>query len=282
MWMLKGINNKFQNKTTKIKKGLTLIEVLITLAIFAILAAAIAGMVMKSADINRKAEDKQKAMLIAQEIMEEIKAVSSEEIPLLANYNFKDFKIEKIDGKTDSFIITGNKEGFKVNGSIKPVEEYNYKVDEKDEFNFDLSVNVYEENNIGYMKLSSGDIIPIENNTISITSLNDVIEVSEKPFPQENKERSIRIDIEENVEGTYIIQAENKLQEALKLYIYKSGAENTQVSLENIGGLIKSYHNLFISNNQIDNSSRVYSLSIKVENEKGESYEISNYKSGIR
>ncbi|MBZ9636286.1 prepilin-type N-terminal cleavage/methylation domain-containing protein [Clostridium sp. FP1] len=77
-------------KVKKCSKGLTLIEVVISLAILAIIIGPILSLTLTSVKINKKSDDKLNALNLAQKRMEEAKFCSKEEI--------KDFDEFKKDG----------------------------------------------------------------------------------------------------------------------------------------------------------------------------------------
>lgn len=54
------------------KKGMTLIEIIISLAILTVLIVPIANLIIKTSDTSRRAQDKQKASLMGQSILEQI------------------------------------------------------------------------------------------------------------------------------------------------------------------------------------------------------------------
>lgn len=61
----------------KTNNGLTLIELLFTLAMFGVIVIWVTGLLINTAVINRKSEQQYKATLIAQSYMENIKASDS-------------------------------------------------------------------------------------------------------------------------------------------------------------------------------------------------------------
>lgn len=63
-----------KNNKVKAKKGMTLIEVIISVALLAILIVPLSGLVMSSLKNNKSAEYRQKASYIGQKVLEELKA----------------------------------------------------------------------------------------------------------------------------------------------------------------------------------------------------------------
>ncbi len=63
-----------KNNKVKAKKGMTLIEVIISVALLSILIVPLLGLVMSSLKNNISAEYRQKASYIGQKVLEELKA----------------------------------------------------------------------------------------------------------------------------------------------------------------------------------------------------------------
>ncbi|WP_352416857.1 type IV pilus modification PilV family protein, partial [Clostridium tertium] len=63
-----------KNNKVKAKKGMTLIEVIISVALLSILIVPLSGLVMSSLKNNISAEYRQKASYIGQKVLEELKA----------------------------------------------------------------------------------------------------------------------------------------------------------------------------------------------------------------
>lgn len=63
----------------KKKKAMTLIEVIISIGIFAIIAIPISTMILKAIDANRQGEYKQQSINYGQKIMEKLKSLDDEE-----------------------------------------------------------------------------------------------------------------------------------------------------------------------------------------------------------
>lgn len=108
------------------RKGMTLIEVVVSLALFSILAIPVAGLVNGSISLNKKAEVKQQATLLGQSILEELASVDK----LLVGIN-------NLFGKGDVEILGADS-----------CDESQYCIKElmKNEFNINLNFNFLSEN----------------------------------------------------------------------------------------------------------------------------------------
>lgn len=92
------------------QKGFTIIEVLISLAIFAIVAMPISMMVLHSVKINKQSEVKQQSMMIAQDLMENIKALPDKDL-------INETSLEILKEENLKIIKVGNEGSFDISGS---------------------------------------------------------------------------------------------------------------------------------------------------------------------
>ncbi len=273
------------NKKHRVKKGVTLLEVLISLAIFAIVATPIATMVIKTVSINKASENKQKAMIAAQKVMEEIKAVKDEDVSNLSSYSSKlNLNITKDDGKEDSFTLEGMKDGYLIEGQVNPVEEYSFnKKNPSESLNFSVEIEVEGRGTSDFLKVKCEDNYfteTISSKAISIENQeNDIIINGRKLNKTQDFNSNIKISLDKNVEDNFIIKGKNELEKELNIFCYKDLESKSNINVENDGGRIKAYKNLYTSNDSYTNTSRIYKILIKATDKKGETYEVSNYKS---
>ncbi|SHJ71255.1 prepilin-type N-terminal cleavage/methylation domain-containing protein [Clostridium cavendishii DSM 21758] len=157
----------------KKKKGLTLLEVVISLAIFAILLIPLANLILTSVKINRAAEEKQQAKIAAQKSMEALKQVKDLRLaplpltladgekltstPNAGEYDFKatygEYKVDGIIKKSkDINVDNGNQEKFDIlNNKVKNI----IAITESDayyKFGFEYQVKSLSSNDINYFK----------------------------------------------------------------------------------------------------------------------------------
>ncbi len=287
MWMLREIKGGVRmNKKYKVKKGITLLEVLISLAIFAIVATPIATMVIKTITINQAAENKQKAMIAAQKVMEGVKAVPEEEIINLVTYSSKfDLNIVKDEGKKDSFSISGKKDGYLIEGQVTPVEEYlfNDAKNPQESIKFDVEIDIVGRQGSHDIKVKYKDnyfIESITTKTIDIVNIKNEIVINGRSFSKaDDFNNMIKISLDKNTKSDFTVKGKNQLEKELSIFCYKDANSNANINVENNGGTLKAYKNLYTSNNSYTNTSRIYKILIKATDKKGETYEVSNYKS---
>ncbi|MCF0239605.1 MAG: prepilin-type N-terminal cleavage/methylation domain-containing protein [Streptococcus gallolyticus] len=108
------------------KKGVTLLEVIVSVAILAVISVPVGGMLITSVKTNKQVEDKQKAALLGQEILEEIKVVEFDDLGVTKLSN--GIEIEKDSVNTDGLITykaTSNNEVNGFNVSIDLVQDKN-------------------------------------------------------------------------------------------------------------------------------------------------------------
>ena len=118
-------------KMTKDKiKGITLIEVIISVALLSILIIPVSAMVMTSLQINKKAEYKQKSAYIGQQILEELKVYNDINLQDDSNFQLLDGnfinKYIEADNKYD-FIGDFTRDGYKINVTLKRDSIFEYK-----------------------------------------------------------------------------------------------------------------------------------------------------------
>lgn len=132
-------------------KGLTLVEVVISLAIFSLLAVPVAGFVNSSVKMNKKSEVKQQATLLGQSILEELASVDK----LVVGMN-------QLFGKSNVEILESDSCG----GS-----QFCIKRLELDKFDIDLNFNYLDEEqessrSIVATNVKQGLLITVENKDI--------------------------------------------------------------------------------------------------------------------
>ncbi|MBB6632128.1 type IV pilus modification PilV family protein [Clostridium algidicarnis] len=267
-------------KDYKAKKAMTLIEVLISLAILSIIMIPIFTMSISAVKINKQAEVKQKAMLLAQQVTERIKAVPEESFYEIDSF-FKedDIKISKEDevDKIETFLVSGNIEGYKVEGRIEPDSNYKFQESTKsNEIKVDTSIFIESSNNIkvdeDILKGSSKEINLAVDGSIVTISYEDNNKIN-KPL----KNNSLALYLGKDIKETYTINVSNKTMDPFKVYCYKDKDTKGEYKINNIEGTVAHYDNMIISKDINQGKSRIYKIYIKVSKGKS-SYDIATYK----
>ena len=157
----------------KKKKAMTLIEVIISIGIFAIIAIPISTMILKAIDANRQGEYKQQSINYGQKIMEKLKSLDDEEfLNLDKNHDLQDIEVLK---KDMGYALDGSKNGYKITGTITPVEKYTVQKVENayDSIDADVYLSISSNKNSA-MKIKDGikyDLGMIDDKSVSYTHL---------------------------------------------------------------------------------------------------------------
>lgn len=148
-------------KKRKTKKGFTVIEAIISLVLFTMIMIPLGSFTITAIKNTSNSAEKQKAMDIAQSIVEQIKAVDSKDIDNLSSTldlsNDEGIKVNEVlkNKKFNGYSISGEKSGFHIEGNITPNEAYVNKDENKDNKNFDYYVYI-DDNSIEVDETSNG------------------------------------------------------------------------------------------------------------------------------
>lgn len=229
-------------KRLRIKKGLTLLEVIIAMAILSIIVTPILSLSLNATKMTAESEDKFKALTIAQRHMENIKS---------PNYSgtFNDDSSEKTF-EDDDF------KGFKITESIQPMKNYKFNNldsnSNNEEITYDLNVEYGENNNIVWQEAPNFTVksdaskknITIENNN--------------------NKDVNVKIELRGN-DSITINLINNSLNNKMNVYIIKTSENTSNYIIGESIGKMGIYSNVF--NDVVSNNSnyRLYKITIKVE-----------------
>lgn len=248
------------NKYTR-KKGMTLIEAIISVALFSILIIPISGLVMTAMKTSEKAEAKQEASYVGQGILEEMN--------IYDEITIKDGKFKLLDGgeiyedSKNLYKDKGNiiRDGFNVEVTLNKDSNFEYKLssdadsdDSKMDYILTLSKNVIS----GKTEVKCGNkieempndsILKIDESgrmTLNDNTPNKI--VVEKPKVSNNKisiyldktfsNKEINIDVEnekKNVTGN---------KEALEVYIKSSKDVTDKLNVTGTKGKVKVYENI--------------------------------------
>lgn len=245
------------------KQGFTLVEVLVALAVVSILIVAILNMVFAIVKNTKLNTEKQHARLVAQETIEQIKAIEEMETQYLPN----GVKMDNENGE-----INGEVNGFVVEGSVK------FSDDEEDE-NTELLKkpisSIIDLKKSGYIYKESKTIKQYLSQTLStnrtkISSLNlkfetSYIYINDRPLQRFNSKDPLVIFIREDLSNKPIeISIENKTDDKNKIYFIADG--NFDVSncytICDLSGQVSLYNNKIYSNG---NQRGIYSIELKVK-----------------
>lgn len=265
----------------KKKKGISLLEIVISIAILAIVSIPISGMILTSVKTNKSGEDKQKAALLGQQILEEIKVSTIREdgTNIIGNIELetKEEILTTNDDGTPKDIIriyTSKNEAEDENGylvSIKMVEDETLEFSEavrKVETDANVYITYEDEASKGIgisTKEDKSDIKYIGHDMLSIINeidgsgkyfmklkrgYNDLFTINQTTTENGilDNDSSIKIVIlDDEVYDKLNITIENNSSEPFSIYLEKDKIteKNTrEIKIENTIGTIKRYNNV--------------------------------------
>ncbi|PWL52440.1 prepilin-type N-terminal cleavage/methylation domain-containing protein [Clostridium cadaveris] len=247
----------------KKKKAMTLIEVIISIGIFAIIAIPISTMILKAIDANRQGEYKQQSINYGQKIMEKLKSLDDEEfLNLDKNHDLQDIEVLK---KDMGYALDGSKNGYKITGTITPVEKYTVQKVENayDSIDADVYLSISSNKNSA-MKIKDGikyDLGMIDDK-LSIAINEDSLIINNKKF--RNSITSILILFEEDSKNQYILDLNNK-KSGLNLYIAKERGSEASYNMNSHGNSINIYEGIIKERDLSYGESRLYNIELKIE-----------------
>lgn len=266
-------------------KGFTIIEVLISLAIFSIIAIPLSMMVLQSVKINKQSEVKQQSMMVVQNLIESIKSLPDKDILNSSSLKISTEDTLKIDRHEDkSFKISGTVKGYGIDGYIKPLNKYEFqtnKADTRKDINIyikeDSALQLDVKNNMGntikkiYLTQKNIDIIRKDKNTLTINS-----EETIAPKDIDN----IGFFFDKSCKDNYKLSIKNHSDIDSAFYIFKEESSNATYNIENSGGIFNIYSNILIPDEEYSSDNRIYEIYIKAEKAKDvfESYSYKNIK----
>ena len=229
-----------KKKNKKIKKGMTLIEVIISVTLLSILIVPISGFILSSLKNNTTSQKKQEASYIGQKILEELKAY--EYISLETNENREYFEL--LDG--DKIYKDSNSNSFKGNfkrtiyGEVSEDDDRNLR-----EYTVELTMTA--DSNFNYTDINNRDInsdadfkidfINKDNISLNNNGTKETMSSSESiaiKIKKENNEFNLSIYDKNNAEIGRA-KKENKNNKIL-LYISSEYNINTNIEIENYTG----------------------------------------------
>lgn len=262
-------------KIYKRKKGISLIEILISIAILAIISIPISGMILTSVKTNKQSEDKQKAALLGQQILEEIRSktvdIKSDEIILSTGVKLsKSFDEEN---KKYSFNTTNSDENYNGFCANVTLEQYSdLGVDEsKLKTNYDLEISIDKKNTNFIISVNDEEveINELDNIKILITNNQEDIQLNIngvfiRVFNKKIDPKSGYINIKLNNGDLYSklsIKIINNREDSMTLYLDNTNTKDNDndkdndtknISIENLNGTIKRINNFTESDENIE------------------------------
>lgn len=266
-------------------KGFTIIEVLISLAIFAIIAIPLSMMVLQSVKINKQSEVKQQSMMVVQNLIESIKSLPDEEILKSSSIQIStDGTLDINKNKDGIFEVSGTVKGYNVGGHIKPLNKYEYQ-NNKSDISKDINIYIKEDSQIVLdIKDKGGNYSKIVNPTqknIDITKKDkDTVTINSEEVKSSSNIENIGIFFDKSCKDKYKLSIKNDSDVESGFYIFKEESSKATYDIENSGGIFNIYSNILIPDEKYTNDNRVYEIHIKAKkaNDIFESYAYKNIK----
>lgn len=221
------------------RKGLTLIEVVISLAIFSLLAIPVAGFINTSVKMNKKAEFKQQATLLGQSILEELGSVEGLIVGANALFGKEDVLVLSNDSCNGShYCVRGLElEEMLVDLDFKKLENQSYQTphflnDESEEVN--LFIEVSNSSIIGQVSGELPKIVDKENHDILTVFIDEFNKVSLIASSNNGADQPVYLDGELSNGNIMINMKTNNQNHAIKnINIYNNGKFKLQGCLDN-------------------------------------------------
>lgn len=259
------------------KKGMTLIEAIISVALLSVLIIPISGLVMTSINTNKRAEIKQEATYIGQKLLEEMKVY--DEIILGVTKEFQLLNGQKITkvGESDNFVgkfivdkydveLSLNKDNqFVYDNNIVSNEINTNEMDVVVEF---VSNNTIKYNNVNYVISDNLTIKTPNNDTDELEVINGNGTVIFKVTKASERKNKILFVINNDFKGDVNIDFHNERDEEVSIYVKKNSAVTGNLNINAFRGKIRIYNN--INNEDKNKIGNLYNINVVVKNKGNE------------
>ncbi|MGH4052610.1 MAG: type IV pilus modification PilV family protein [Clostridium sp.] len=269
------------------KKGTTLIEVLISMAIFSIVTIPLSMMIISSIVNNKKGENKQYAVSVAQQIIEKIRSNNTTKPGIVSIQTDKEYKLKFLDnpvpapGHDRSYLVSSSDVGNGLEATVTFERKLAYESESTAniDVDYDLSIimdthsikvtgttslaNITGEST--YTFSSDLKICNNNNNTIELkdnTTNKNLGTYKPKDISKDGLINNIQISYSDDY-GPHEIQSENNATNLLSVYILKN--ENNS----NINKYTNSKGNIILYDDLPSDSNGIYDISVEIY--KGES-----------
>lgn len=253
-------------------KGFTLLELLITIAILAIIIIPLSSMVLTSVKFTKASEDKQRATNLAQKYMEKIK---SGVILSSGNYDEGNLQVEYFVKPTGYEFEHSSVSG--ENGSDSITSDYRIvfpKDGEVVQFYNDDQILSIPQQNVAKPYI----MIKITDSEIEFTLKDEEKEIGNEKINRSSEKESgkikMRINILRDLGQELLMEADNETSDTLELYFVKAStlSSEPQINLQKHSGKIRQYNDILkIEDDSIilnEPNKRLYKITVKVKDKK--------------
>lgn len=274
----------------KSNKGLTLVELIVSLAILGIIIMPLSTFFVNTIKINKNSEDRLKANQLAEKYIEKTKfsdSIVHENNKLTINTSDNDFTIDTTAQHNDSVVTYKKDEGDFV--VYKKVETLKQKIKEEDKEKDKYKIDKSEERSITYhgeMKIEKDndtqDKIVFEDNTEEYIEENETIKIDVQKYSDteitiafNNKKKTVNnidlsnedINIKLNCNGNKKInlQVSSLNEPETNVYIINSKDSNNEMIIEKSIGKVYIHKNIYDNTVAKKENNWVYKITIKVQ-----------------
>lgn len=286
-----------RNNKLKARKGMTLIELIISVALLSILIVPLSGLVISSLSNNKRSEYKQRASYVGQKVLEELKAY--DEILLKEEGESEYFELldgDKIVKSSEGSSFSGNFSRT-IYGSIseplstgEEIYQVSVTMERNDKFQYSDKDNLNEYSNADFrlnflkdfnnkVNLASDPInksLSVSNNDEIIVELNDNLNL--KIYKKNNEASSIDetksaeinnkllLYVDETYSNSNNIEIKNNTSNIIYVYLIKNAASSGKLNIIPNSGNVILYEEDEIEKNQIGD---LYNYTVIVSDNNG-------------
>ncbi len=220
------------------KKGMTLIEAIISVALLSILIVPVSTMVINSVNTTKNAAMKQEATFIGQKLLEEIKAY--EEINLKGTDKFQLLDGEFIKKENDAskgydYYGSFKRSGFNVEIKLIKNNSFDYEVIDKTRYEFKINDNEII-NNLGTVyNLDPSKELYLEINGEIATVSNE--EVGNTPVTQSFENNKVIIELDKEFSKNIRLNITNNSATDISVYVKKFNTTLGDIVFNKITGI---------------------------------------------
>ncbi|KPU28070.1 hypothetical protein TR13x_01650 [Caloranaerobacter sp. TR13] len=262
MWLKNGINKD---------AGLTLIEVLVTIAILGIIIIPLSSFFITTAKINNESRDKFKATLIAQKFIEDLK-LSDSIVEGETQYKVENYDV--IVNITNISDLSESESSF-----YDTIVDYDVKIEiDKDNQNY-ISIYDKDDNLLAkdYISVEAKIDIAMIDSFITINIYDNNSLLSTTNIENNGDEGSLILNILGDMD--FVINSNNQTENDLIIYFCKSGTSTSNYSFYNLGGKVTRYENILILDNKSESSLKgLYKVDVEVKKDGNTLEQITGYK----
>lgn len=259
------------------KKGITLIETIISLALIMILIIPISSMIVGVIKTGKNSTNKQQAVTLGQQITEEVKSLNSKEIVDRNGERYiyltnGELKLKEEQSGYYKFIgenYNNSKFDLEVLFNKNMEQKSDSKINDIDMISIEDDTGLLVLKHKGEKKISLFDKLTIEvreeNNKREITFYSGDISSGSTFILELEKSKNLTIKFMENNNSPLNIEIYNKGEESFNIYILQNKNSTTDININTIEGNVRKYKSTYNNSNDKDvEIGDLYDIDIKV------------------